>query len=353
MQHANTWFSVAAVLTATFVACSDEGSGVFDGAGSGGLTATGGSGGAGANAGGNAGAPVTANGGASSAGMSAGGSSAAGMAGGGGAGAGAGGSAGTAVAGSGGGLPTSGCGATTWPKSDQSYTLDVAGVAREYIVSLPTNYASSTPYRLVFAWHGRTGTAAQIARNFYGLKMRGADSTIFVAGQGLGTDADAADTGWPNTNGRDVAFVRALVDSLGQSLCIDRSRIFSVGMSYGGIMSHTLGCQMGDVFRAIAPIAGAFFGGGRGAPECTGAVAAWMAHGSADEDVTPENGATARDLWLTQNGCGEATAPAPPSPCVAYEGCSAGHPVHWCLHPGAHIVPSFAAEGVWNFFTQF
>jgi polyhydroxybutyrate depolymerase len=38
--------------------------------------------------------------------------------------------------------------------------------------------------------------------------------------------------------------------------CIDRSRIFSVGMSYGGIMSNTLGCEMGDVFRALAPMSG-------------------------------------------------------------------------------------------------
>jgi poly(3-hydroxybutyrate) depolymerase len=32
--------------------------------------------------------------------------------------------------------------------------------------------------------------------------------------------------------------------------------VFSVGMSYGRIMSDTLGCQMGDVFRAFAPMPG-------------------------------------------------------------------------------------------------
>ena len=40
-------------------------------------------------------------------------------------------------------------------------------------------------------------------------------------------------------------------------------------MSYGGIMSNTVGCALGDDFRAIAPMAGS---GPRG--NCVGKVAA-------------------------------------------------------------------------------
>ena len=47
------------------------------------------------------------------------------------------------------------------------------------------------------------------------------------------------------------------------------------------------------------------------------------------------------------------TAPADPSPCVAYQGCDAGYPVQWCPHDGAHVIPSFAAAAIANFFLQF
>jgi polyhydroxybutyrate depolymerase len=248
----------------------------------------------------------------------------------------------------------------TSPESG-SYTIDVDGVTREYIVSLPENYDGAHPYKLVFAWHGRTGTAEQIAGGafgggFYGLKSdaRGGDSTIFVAGQGLGTDEDPEDTGWPNTDGRDVAFVRATLDWLGQNYCIDQERIFSIGMSYGGIMSNTLGCEMGDVFRAIAPIASAFFGAfGGDASECAGPVAVWLTHGTADDVLPLENGEEALELWLGQNGCDTTTVPVEPSPCVQYDGCESGYPVHWCVHDGGHIVPDFSADGAWAFFSQF
>ena len=135
--------------------------------------------------------------------------------------------------------------------------IDVAGTSRSYIVTLPANYNASQPHPLVFTLHGRTGTAMQIARgNHYNLKSR-MTNAIFVAGQGLGTTADPADTGWPNTNGQDIAFVRALLAWMNANYCVDQARVFSTGFSYGGIMSHTIGCQMSDVFRAIAPMAGA------------------------------------------------------------------------------------------------
>jgi poly(3-hydroxybutyrate) depolymerase len=204
----------------------------------------------------------------------------------------------------------------------------------------------------VFAWHGLGGTAASIARGFYGLKARSGDSSIFVAGQGLAT-SNGGGAGWPNTGGRDVAFVRALYAKLKGELCVDESRVFSVGMSYGGIMSNTLGCQMGDVFRGIAPIAGSGPGfGGRGAT-CTGQVAAWLAHGNMDTVVLFSAGQASRDVWVKANHCQAQTTPTDPMPCVAYSGCDAGHPVTWCEWAGAHTVPQFASAAIWTFFAQF
>src|SRR5207342_909800 len=106
---------------------------------------------------------------------------------------------------------STGCGAATFPPSS-TQMMDVGGTQREFIVKIPTNYSANTPYKLVFAWHGLGGTAASIARNYYGLDSRSAGSTIFVAGQGLDTGMGGA--GWPNTGGRDIALVRAMLDYL-------------------------------------------------------------------------------------------------------------------------------------------
>jgi poly(3-hydroxybutyrate) depolymerase len=180
-------------------------------------------------------------------------------------------------------------------------------------------------------------------------------NAIFVAGQGLGTSTDATDTGWPNTNGQDIAFVRATLAWMNSNYCVDQARVFSVGFSYGGIMSHTIACQMSDTFRAVAPIAGAIFG--RTNTCLTHPVAAWMTHGTMDTSASGgvdfSAGESARDRIVALNHCTSTTAPVDPSPCVAYQGCDAGYPVQWCPHDGAHTVPSFAAAAIANFFLQF
>jgi len=248
--------------------------------------------------------------------------------------------------------PSAGCGAAA-PMAGTA-TIDVMGTAREYILTLPKTYDPAKPYKLVFAWHGLGGTAAQIARSFYGLLAQSNDGTIFVAGQGLQTsNSVGSGPGWPNTGGQDVAFVKALYAQLQTQLCIDENRVFSVGMSYGGIMSNTLGCQMGDVFRAIAPMAGSGPGyGGRGA-SCVGDVAVWMSHGDNDTVVSTASGEASRDYWVMANHCQAQSTPVEPSPCVAYSGCDPGRPVTFCKFPGGHTVPPFASKAIWTFFSQF
>ena len=245
---------------------------------------------------------------------------------------------------------SAGCGAATWP-AEGAGTIEVDGVTRSYIVALPESYRADRAYRLVYAWHGLGGTAERITRGFYGLEARADDSTIFVAGQGLPTSGGSGGAGWPNTGGRDVAFVKALHERLRTSYCIDEARVFSVGMSYGGIMSNTLGCQMGDTFRAIAPIAGS--GPATRGGACKGQVAAWLAHGNQDTVVTFAAGERSRDHWLQANRCQPTGTPTPSSPCVSYAGCDPEHPVHFCEFDGGHTVPAFASAAIWQFFTQF
>lgn len=263
------------------------------------------------------------------------------------------GASGAPIAGSGSSGPaparSAGCGNAS-PPAAGTKMLDVDGMQREFIVEIPDVYDANKPYQLIFAWHGLGGTGARIASGgFYGLRQRAMGSAIFVAAQGLDTSNQVGSgPGWDNMGGRDVAFTRAMLEYLRTSYCIDNARIFSTGMSYGGIMSNTVGCALGDDFRAIAPMSGS---GPRGG--CTGQVAAWISHGNQDTVVAYASGERSRDYWVMSNMCQTTSQPVGTNGCVAYDGCADGHPVIWCEFTGGHTVPPFASADIWAFFSQF
>jgi polyhydroxybutyrate depolymerase len=245
--------------------------------------------------------------------------------------------------------PSAGCGSPA-PAAGNS-TMDVGGMTRQYILTLPKNYDATKRYKLVFGWHGLGGTAAQVATDYYGLEPQANNGTLFVAAQGLQTtNSVGSGPGWANVNGQDVAFAKALYAKLQGQLCFDENRVFSVGMSYGGIMSDTVGCAMGDVFRAIAPMSGA---GPGGKASCVGQVAVWSSHGNNDTTVPTAQGEASRDYWVKANHCAMTSKPVDPSPCIAYDGCDADYPVTWCEFDGGHVEPPFASKAIWAFFSQF
>lgn len=261
-------------------------------------------------------------------------------------GAGGGSAAGSGSSGAGGDAQSAGCGSATAPKSGR-FSIDVGGTTREYILAVPDGYDPNHPYRLIFTWHPRGGSAQQVATGFgggyYGLQSRAKGSTIFVSPEGI-------EQGWANTGNRDIAFLRAMLDRFRTELCIDENRIFSTGFSYGGMMSYAIGCAMGDDFRAIASMSGALYSG---CDDGDSPVAMWGSHGKSDSVVPVANGQSARDVFLERNHCGQQTTPVEPSPCVSYEGCDAGYPVVWCEFNGDHALPDNSGESIWSFFSQF
>lgn len=242
-------------------------------------------------------------------------------------------------------MPSTGCGAAS-PGSGRA-SIDVGGTSREYILTLPDNYDPNHAYPVVFGFHPLGGSADQVATGFgggyYGLLSLAQGSAIFVSPEGL-------DAGWANTQGRDIAFVRAMLDRFRGELCIDEARLFSTGFSYGGMMSFAIGCEMGDVFRAIAPMAGALYSGcsDQGFPI---AMMGW--HGDVDSVVPLSDGEMGRDVILGNNQCEPTTAPVEPSPCVTYAGCDDGYPAVWCVFSGDHVPAPNSAQPIWDFFSQF
>ena len=278
------------------------------------------------------------------------------------------GSAGSAgTAGAGGSVGGKGCGNTNLPAACNTEaagmcTLNVAGANREYFLALPANYNATTPYPLVFTFHGATHYArelldsgrSQTDRGFFRIRENFPDA-IYVAPQGLVGDPGGV-TGWPNTDGRDVAFTRAMIASFESNYCVDSSKIFSTGASFGGMMSNLLGCQMPDVFRAIAPTLGSL-----NARNCgTHPIAAWIEHGDADMTVNISGGIGARDHFIQRNGCSTTNTQSAPmsdgiTTCTIYNQCTSGnYPVVWCAVPGmGHRLATWTGTEIAKFFRQF
>lgn len=328
-------------------------------AGTGGTTATGGTAGTGATATGGA----TGTGGASATGGSGGAKATGGTGGAKATGGTTGTGGGTAMGGGSGAVASSGCGMTApalgTANPQMLNVTDSKGTAasRLFYAALPADYAPGHAYPLIFAWHYAGGMASTIAGTGYSGKYYGIQpllpEAIYIAPQGL-TDS-SGQTGWPNTNGGDIAFLNAMLSWAESKLCVDTSRIMSTGFSYGGIMSDTLGCQMPDVFRALGVMSGSLFSYGAAGAGCKSHdVAVWITHGTADTTLDISGDQTALTQFLADNHCGTTSTPVSPSPCVSYDGCDSGYPVVWCPVDGeGHTIPTFAASAIAAFFAQF
>lgn len=311
------------------------------GGGAGGTTTTGGQGTGGAVAG-NGGAPVGGSGGSGGVGVGGGGGS----------------------GGASGSSKSAGCG-TERTLTNGRKTISSGGMNREFILRVPDNYDKDKPYRLIFAFHWRSGNAQQVAEGgnggstedpFYGLWELAQGSTIFVAPEGL-------DAGWANTGDRDINLTDAILKQVSDGLCIDTTRIFSTGFSFGAGMSYALACARPDVFRGVALYAGAQLSGCNGG---TKPVAYFHAHGVADSVLNISQGRQIRDRFVTNNGC---MSQSPPEParnsgthtCTSYQGCTAGYPLRWCAHGGDHNPTekdsgqnkSWVPGEAWTFISQF
>lgn len=247
------------------------------------------------------------------------------------------------------GEPSGGCGQDPGFRGEMAQTMMIEGVERDYLLVVPAGYDPTKPYPLVFAWHGRGSNGAQ-ARLYFKVEEAANDQAIFVYPDGLPLADMMNQTGWDlDPNNEDFAFFDAMVADIEGRLCVDAGRIFSTGHSFGGYMSIQLACYRADVLRGIGEVAG---GGPFG--QCSGQVAAWLAHGTLDAVVPYSQGEEARDFMTGNNNCDAESAAVDPDPCVAFAGCD--EPVHWCSHDieefSGHTWPSWAGAGIWSFFAS-
>lgn len=227
-------------------------------------------------------------------------------------------------------------------------TIEANGREREYYVVLPAEYDANRAYPVVFQFHPLGGNAEQ-GMNMYNFRSN-LPEAIYVTPDGL---TSGQFQGWSNTDGEDEELTRNIVAAIETQYCIDKSRYFSGGFSFGGSMSYTAALCMDDIFRAVGIMAGAPISGA-GSCEPEHPVAAWINHGTADEALPITMSTPLRDELVAKNGCDGTSRPVEPAPCVAYDNCANGYPVIWCEQADVgHAIPSYGAKAITDFFKQF
>lgn len=240
-----------------------------------------------------------------------------------------------------------GCGRSANPGA-HNREITVNGTRRTFIVVVPDGYDPNTPIPLIFGWHGN-GWNANSFRPSVAVEASADRPAIFVYADGLPVGGGAS--GWDLSNsGRDVRLFDALVTQLRRELCIEETRIFSYGRSYGAFFTNTLACARPNVLRASAAISGGGPGGG-----CVGPTSAWVSHNMDDGTVGFQNGVNTRNYFVNANQCDpNDVTQIVPDTCVEYNGCMPRSRVVWCAQPtGGHNPPNFAGASIWAFFSGF
>jgi poly(3-hydroxybutyrate) depolymerase len=259
-------------------------------------------------------------------------------------------------------VPSAGCGKTPTLQNG-TINITAGGASRKYILLVPDGYDNSHPYRLVLAYAWSGGSAADVVNTqYFTFATQDSKNTIFVA-----PEASNGAGSWSNG---DVAVADAILAQIEGDLCIDESRIFATGFSFGGGMAMALACTRADVFRAVAFFSGADLTGSCPAT-LTQPIAYYASQASEDangmDPTNPMTGEAKQAQFAAVNGCtAEPTstdfpAAGQPHVCTNYKNCSAGHPTEYCVFNGAHgwepkdpgQATSWNAPEAWKFITQF
>jgi polyhydroxybutyrate depolymerase len=165
-------------------------------------------------------------------------------------------------AGSDSGTSDSGAPQYSYFAGDHALTLSHDGVERHYFVHVPPSYDGTQSTAVIINLHGGGGSAETAKAGSLMDASSDADGYIVVYPEALegtgggrkwnnGPRDDEADQGL----GDDVGFIRAMLDVLDEDFAIDAARVFTTGISNGGMMAYRLACELSDSIAAAAPIA--------------------------------------------------------------------------------------------------
>ncbi len=206
------------------------------------------------------------------------------------------------------------------PADPVERALEVEGVPRSYLISVPAAWDRTSPVPVLFVFHGAGSDAENMVRatGFDALAERTPMLVVYPRAPARTRRYDVDPP--PGRVSADLRFVDRLLERLGARFPIDRRRVFATGFSNGAALCYRLAAERSHVFAAVAPVAGYLPSGLSSPPEAP--VPLLHVHGSADRRVpfptpTSSGGAPgALPLWARWNGCTRGPEPGP----VAVEG---------------------------------
>jgi polyhydroxybutyrate depolymerase len=140
-------------------------------------------------------------------------------------------------------------------RGETESAIDSGGRTRTFFLRVPPAHDGRTPVPLVLDFHG-FGEGAKVETVFSGMSELGMQQGfVTVVPQGSGVNEFWNTFGLDSPD--DVGFTAALLDDLGDTLCIDLARVYVTGMSNGAFMASLLACRLADRVAAVAPVAGA------------------------------------------------------------------------------------------------
>jgi polyhydroxybutyrate depolymerase len=170
----------------------------------------------------------------------------------------------------------------------------------------------------------------------------------------------AAGLVWDAAQGSgDVTYLRAVVEDIAATWCVDPRRVHVEGFSSGANMSARLACDASTVFASVAAYAGVSpsFTGSPCAPDRP--ISVGLFHSDGDLISLFPLAVAHRDQWLRRNGCSATpvTEPGVPVEAAVYDQCRAGVQVVWRVYRGTHFWPANEnrtdiADRMWSFFER-
>lgn len=237
-------------------------------------------------------------------------------------------------------------------ENGQKFQINVGGKNRIFFLTLPKNYDNSKPHKVLIANHCMGSKAEDFVHHspdydhptpYYGQQNLDKNGDyIFAAPQGN-------DNGTWNGQ-EDHDFVNQMITTIQDNYCVDTTRVFATGFSFGAMFTNSLAQHMQDRLRAVAVYATADYN--IWLPSNTGKPIAWMGvHGKNDQMCSYDRAKTsALPRILKNNGKpgadGKFTDASSEKPtevngntghvCYDFKTVDERFPVKWCSWPGGH-----------------
>ena len=257
--------------------------------------------------------------------------------------------------------PSKGCGSDSKLQKVKSvengdqFQITVGGENRKYFITLPKNYDNNKPHKVLFALHCYGSSGEDFVHHaadydhptpYYGQQVLDKNGDyIFVSLDAIG--------GLWNKGQGDHDFFAQTLTTLNENYCIDTSRVFITGFSYGAMFSYSLAQDMQDRVRAAATYAVADYNiwlpEGDAMKELP---IAWMnVHGVNDDRCDYNRAKTSalprilkRNAKVDENGNRVEAEKETPDEikgnsghvCYDFTDVDPRFPVKWCSWPGSH-----------------